>query len=146
MTNKKGDGMTPNPQANTLCSTCNMTKNDAESRVCSNSFHRPQVNTVDELIDEILEYSRSPFRSDSLAESSIRLVDARRAIQALITEARNKTIVDIQMYLWQPDQPDSDRPDFVYKKGDFYKSYTIKYSDGSSQRYMSTKPELKETK
>ena len=56
----------------------------------------------------------------------------------------DKTIVDIQMTLYQPDQPGSDKPGFIYRKGDLYKRYFVQYSDGSGESYISTKPELKE--
>lgn len=51
-------------------------------------------------------------------------------------------IVNIWTTLWQPDQPGSDKPDFVYKKGDYYRKFVITYEDGSSEIYTAQEPEI----
>ena len=62
-----------------------------------------------------------------------------------MSKAPDNPIVDIRTYLWQPDQPGSDKPDFVYKPGKFYRQFIITRKDGSGEIYLATKPEIDKT-
>lgn len=54
----------------------------------------------------------------------------------------NNPIVNIRTELYQPDQPGSDLPDFVYKKGEEYRLFIVTYADGSGRIYKSIEPEV----
>lgn len=62
-----------------------------------------------------------------------------------MAKAPSNPVVDIRMELYQPDQPGSDNPDFVYKPGKFYRVICVKYADGSGQRFQTTEAEIDKT-
>lgn len=60
-----------------------------------------------------------------------------------MAKAPGNPIVNIHTELYQPDQPGSEEPDFVYKKGEFYRLFFVTYADGSGKIYKALEPEEK---